>query len=372
MPYSDATIYFMSGTGNSRRAAGWIAEAAEAGGVRSCVVPLDQARPAEEVQAGAAHLVGIAFPTHGFTAPWAVIHFALRLPRRRGTHVLVMPTRAGSHIGAWFTPGLEGTGAYLIALILVLKGYDIRGVQALDMPTNWISVHPALLPSTVEGILVRARPRVAGWVQRILTGERVLRGWIPLLVGLLLLPISLSYLLVGRFGLAKLFFASERCNGCGLCFRNCPHKALRMWGRKNPRPYWTFSCESCMRCMNYCPEQAIEAGHSWGVILYFVMTLPAMGWLIHRLAGLLPWLERLYGTTLGAWVLEYPYMLLSIFLAYLLFTLVIRVPLVNRLFTLTTLTHYYRRYHEPGTKLADLRGRRGDEENGRRGGGTTG
>jgi len=33
----------------------------------------------------------------------------------------------------------------------------------------------------------------------------------------------------------------------------------------------------------------------------------------------------------------------------------LRVPLINRLFTVTTLTHYYRRYHEPDTTLNDLK-----------------
>lgn len=355
MPYQDALFYVMSGTGNSHRVAAWLAEDVAAGGATARVVPLDAARPAEEVAAGPAHLVGLAFPTHGFTAPWAVVRFALRLPRRRGTHALVMPTRAGSHIGAWFTPGLEGTGGYLIALLLLLKGYDIRAVQAVDMPSNWISLHPALLPSTVEGILARARPKVNALAQRIVAGERVLRGGVPLLLGLLLLPISLAYLLLGRFLLAKLFFANERCTGCGVCARNCPHHALRMWGRSKPRPYWTYACESCMRCMNYCPEKAVEAGHSWGLVLYFLTTFPLVDWLVHRAAGLFPWLSRAYATPLGSWLLEYPYKLLAIFLAYLLFTLLIRIPLINRLFTVTTLTHYYRRYREPGTGLRDLR-----------------
>ena len=355
MPYQDITIYVMSGTGNSRRVATWLAEDAAAAGAEAHIVPLDAARPAEEVQAGPDHLVGLAFPTHGFTAPWAVVRFALRLPRRRSTHALVVPTRAGSHIGSWFTTGLEGTGGYLIALLLFLKGYDVRGVLAVDMPSNWIALHPALLPSTVEGILARARPKVARLMARLLAGQRVLRGWVSFALGILLLPISLAYLLMGRFFLAKLFFANERCTGCGVCAKNCPHDALRMWGRKAPRPYWTYACETCMRCMNYCPEQAIEAGHSWGVVLYFLLTFPAVDWLVHRLAGLLPWLSRLYEHPLGAWVLEYPYNLLAIFVAYLLFTLLIRVPLVNRLFTLTTLTHYYRRYREPGTNLRDLR-----------------
>ena len=31
-------------------------------------------------------------------------------------------------------------------------------------------------------------------------------------------------------------------------------------------------------------------------------------------------------------------------------------PWINRLLTRVTPTHYYRRYHEPGTTLADLEG----------------
>ena len=67
-----------------------------------------------------------------------------------------------------------------------------------------------------------------------------------------------EYLEAGcRTGISRLDIA-----GCGLCVENCPNGALRLWGSDPARPYWTYSCESCMRCMGYCPEQAVEAGHS--------------------------------------------------------------------------------------------------------------
>lgn len=123
MPYQTATIYFMSGTGNSFRAATWLAEAAQEQGILAQVVPIGSGRPAEEIKEGAEHLVGLVMPTHGFTTPWQMLRFALRLPRRRGTHALVLPTRAGTKFGQVFLPGLEGTAGYLPALILALKGY---------------------------------------------------------------------------------------------------------------------------------------------------------------------------------------------------------------------------------------------------------
>ncbi len=138
--YKKSTIYYFTGTGNSYRVASWMGETATTQGINSCVASISGARPAEEIENGSENLLGLVFPTHGFTAPWHVIHFALRLPRRRGTHAFVTPTRAGTKI-IGFLPGMEGTAGYLIALILLLKGYILQGVQAVDMPSNWMALH---------------------------------------------------------------------------------------------------------------------------------------------------------------------------------------------------------------------------------------
>lgn len=78
-------------------------------------------------------LLGVVFPTHGLTAPWHVIRYALQLPAGKGKHAFVVATRAGTRIASVPLPGLEGTAGYLIALILVLRGYIVRGVMGLDI-----------------------------------------------------------------------------------------------------------------------------------------------------------------------------------------------------------------------------------------------
>ena len=352
--YQQATVYFYTGTGNSYRVAVWMADAVRRAGADVKLRSLRSARPVEEIGLGPRAFLGLVMPTHGFTTPWAMLRFALRLPRRRGTQAIAVATRAGAKIGSTYTPGVEGTATFLVALILGFKGYNIRGAIGIDMPSNWISLHPGLSPSTVSGIVSRARRRVASFMEAILTGRRRFVGWVSLAFGLLVSWLSLAYVLVGRFFLTKLFFASESCTGCGLCAERCPNQAIRMRGKRNSRPYWTFHCESCMRCMGFCPTRAVEASHLLAVGVYvlavIVARLPLLTWLSTRVPILGPL------DSVPLWLLESVYALAAIGLLYPLFHLVLRVPGINRFFSRATLTHYYRRYHEPETKFKDLEG----------------
>jgi formate hydrogenlyase subunit 6/NADH:ubiquinone oxidoreductase subunit I len=307
----------------------------------------------EEIGDGAKVLLGLVMPTHGFTTPWAMLRFAFGLPRRRGAHAVVIATRAGARIGSHYTPGFEGTAALLVAVILAAKGYRIRGTAGIDMPSNWIALHPGLSPRTVSGIVSRAKTKTAHLMSAVLSGSRRFMGWIVSLLGVFVLPISLAYLFLGRLFLAKLFFASDRCTGCGLCAENCPNGAIEMRGNgKYARPYWTFRCESCMRCIGYCPMHAVEASHLLAVGTYLlagtISSAAALNWLMARVPllaflGLVP-----------RWVLESANAVLALALIYPLFHLLLRMRGINWFFTHATLTHYYRRYHEPETGLKDL------------------
>jgi ferredoxin len=307
----------------------------------------------EAMPLAAPSFLGLFFPTHGFTAPWPVLHHACRLPSGRGTHAIVMPTRAGSKVGSLFLPGLEGTGGYLVALILALKGYSVRGVLAVDMPSNFMIAHPGFDEPTARAIIGRGQKKTSSFMETILGGRRRLGGWLPLLLGLVLLPVSLAYSVFGRFLLAKMMFSNSGCTGCGQCSAHCPFGAIRMQGRARARPYWTFSCESCLRCMAWCPNRAVESGHSLGALLAAVSIWPVPMLAAGAVASVMPLPASADGWGLQVLV-WYVYALLALLLTYAAVALAIRASLLNKFFTFTTLVHYYRRYHEPDTNLKDL------------------
>ncbi len=343
-----AVIYFYSGTGNSFRVAEWMAETMQQAGNGVTIIPFNHANLEKDFSQDT--LLGISTPTHGFTAPWSMIKFALRFPAGKGQSLLIAATRAGIRVLNFTVPGMMGSAAYLLALILSLKGYHVKGVRGLDMPSNWLALHPGL-PTQHVGIISDETEKITKhWVSEILAGKISLHGWLELALGILLFPFSMGYLIMGRLFLSKLFFAGEKCTGCGLCAAHCPTKAIKM---KNGRPYWTFSCESCMRCMGYCPTKAIEASHPLAVLLFWIFFLPVTAWGLDRFIQAL---SRMTAIQANWWSLpiEIGFNLIVIAILSEIFQWLARNRIMNKIFSLTTLTHYYRRYHQPMVRLASL------------------
>ncbi|MBM4346338.1 MAG: EFR1 family ferrodoxin [Deltaproteobacteria bacterium] len=346
MPPADRlTLWTFSGTGNTLLVARWMADAALELGIPSSIQHIDHRTRTDAIDANPGSLVGVLMPTHGFTTPWIVCKTLWRFPRSRGARAFCVATRGGLQFGRVFTPGLAGTACFLAALLLACKGYGVRGWLGVDMPSNWMSLHSALKPAKVQAIGERAKPVSQRFAHHVLGGGSwwfTRNAAYDLLLGLPLVPISLGYLVLGRAGLGKLFFATNACNACGLCVAACPVGAVQMRGE---RPFWTWDCESCMRCMSYCPRQAIDASHLFAVALCLVMTIP-----------LLPWL---YGAELPIW-LDWPLSTalwgLELAACYRLLFWASKAGWVRRVLSWTTATTLYRRHKQPDVRLKDLAG----------------
>lgn len=358
IPYKNLIIYFWSGTGNSYRVSTIMGEIAEKNSLNTRVCMIDNFNIASDIRNRNDDLVGIVFPTHGFTAPWYILKSVWKMPGSNSAHVFIVSTRAGLKFGKVFIPGISGSAVFIIALIMFLKGYSVRGFMSVDMPSNWYSLHPIQSRESQTAIIDRAKIRISQFMVKILQGSKeifTVNNLCEIVWGVLLSLISLGYLLIGRIFLAKLFFANKKCDGCAICADFCSVNAVKMVGKTNPKPFWKYNCESCMRCSAFCPRDAIEAGHSWGVILYFIMSVPAAAYVISL------FIDHYFGiknfeTHWSIGIINFLFYYPAIFISYYIFNKLVNIPAFNRIFTHTTLTHlpFWKRYREPGTRLKDI------------------
>jgi Pyruvate/2-oxoacid:ferredoxin oxidoreductase delta subunit/flavodoxin len=261
--YQKVIIYYFSGTGNSGNVALWLSQVAEEKGIESRIINIAQTDRRSIAPPETDSLVVFISPIHGFNYPPVMLNFLFRFPKGKNK-VVLMNTRAGMLIGKFITPGLTGFAFYLSALILLFKGFSIKAILPVDMPSNWISLHPGLNDTTVRYLHSKNKERVVNFAQKIFQGKSHFKA-LSEIYDILFAPIALGYFLVGRFFFAKTFYASRDCNNCDICIKSCPVKAII---KVDNRPFWTFNCESCMKCMSNCPKKAIETGH--GYIAAFV------------------------------------------------------------------------------------------------------
>lgn len=154
-------------------------------------------------------------------------------------------------------------------------------------------------------------------------------------------------------GAVKEIIERARAKTARLCAEHCPSGAIEMRRtERETRPYWTFRCESCMRCMPYCPAQAVEASHLLAVGFYWltgvVPAAAALAWMSAHVPLLSPLRH------VPRWIVSWICVLGIMSCAYPLFHRLLKARPLNWFFTHTTLTHVYRRYHEPMTTLKKL------------------
>jgi NAD-dependent dihydropyrimidine dehydrogenase PreA subunit len=275
-------IYYISGTGNARISAQWIADEAGQRGLKCVVRQIDRLENIDFPSPAENPLIGFAFPTHGFNAAPIMLRFIAGFPARLAKNVFLLNTRAGMKMGKIFLPGLTGLALVIPALILRLKGYKCIGFRPVDLPSNWIPLHPGIKQKVIESIFRRCEPIVRNFANQILDGKKIYSGLRSLPLDLLISPIAMGYYIGGRFFLSKTFMANNKCTNCGICIKECPTSSISLVMN---RPYWKLTCESCMRCLNHCPEKAIEATH--GLAIVFIVLISAINtWLILSLAGI--------------------------------------------------------------------------------------
>lgn len=215
------------------------------------------------------------------------------------------------------------------------------------MPSNWTAVHWGLNAENIQVIFKNGERKVKRIAREILAGHTVYKGFIPLVIGIVLSRISLMYLILAQLILSKLFFASNQCNGCRLCQKICPKQAITMIGNK---PYWKYSCDSCMACMNYCPQTAIQVSPFSVFLFSYIISTPVATWMAAMIGD-----HIMIGSPgIVAFSIQYIYTVSSVALVYLILHHLLRLKPIAALLTALSHTRYFRRYRAPGVSLKDI------------------
>jgi ferredoxin len=268
--WSSIYIYYISGTGNARISSEWIADEAGKKGVKTIVRQIDRLENIIIPDKSENSLIGFAFPTHGFNAAPIMLRFIAAFPKGLCKNVFLLNTRAGMKMNKIFLPGVSGIALLLPAFLLLLKGYRCVAFRPVDLPSNWIPLHPGIRKKVISSIFNRCERIVRDFTNKLLSGKKIYNGLYSLPLDILISPVAFGYYVAGRFFLSKTFIANYNCTNCGLCIKECPTSSIKL---VNKRPYWKLSCESCMRCLNNCPEKAIEAAHGMAVGFWLLITV---------------------------------------------------------------------------------------------------
>ena len=331
MLFQKLIIFYFSGTGNSQNVAQWILSAASKNNIESSTYNIADIDRNSIIPAPIDSLVVFVSPVHGFNYPPVMFNFIIRFPKGNNK-VILMDTRAGMLIGNYNLPGLSGAAFLFSSLMLKLKGYSIAGIKSVDLPSNWMSLHPGLNEKTVRSLHEKHKAQVIDFGEKILSGKKI---YIPLhefIIDILIAPISIGYYIVGRFLFAKTFYASGDCNNCDVCLKNCPVKAIV---KINNRPFWSFKCESCMRCMSNCPKRSIETAHGF-IISYCLYSSTLIGLLFYYFNSLF----FVVPNGFIRFVLETGLFLLFLGIFYRIIHYLMRFKFFERLMVYTSLTKY--------------------------------
>lgn len=351
MSLKNAEIYYFSGTGNARYCAYWAAEQLQKNNITTAVYNIAQQKRAIKEKIGQDTFIIMSGPTHGFNYPPALMNFIFRFPRTKyKNQVLLFNTRAGFRVFRLNIFGISGISMLLASLILLLKGYRIVGLRPVDLPSNWISLHPGVSKRMISAMFEIWEKKVKRSVQRILENKKAFRGLWYLPVDLALIPISVIYYFFGRRFLAKTFYVSHACTNCNICLNQCPVGAIK---KVDNRMYWKFTCESCMQCMNKCPERAIHTMHGITIAAWYLIFTFVFYYISIFIYALIPNAsENFFWNEIVITFIQFTFPLILIFILYYILHFFLRYRWFSKFMCFTSFTWFWwwRRYKAPSIK----------------------
>ncbi|HJC72567.1 MAG TPA: EFR1 family ferrodoxin [Candidatus Ruthenibacterium merdavium] len=223
-------IFYFSGTGNSRWAAQKIAALTndEAFDIIQCT---DVPDVTHETQ------IGLVFPIYAWGAPEPVLTFVKKIHRK--TQFTFGVCTCGEEAG--------------LAMKKFSRFFPLDSSYSLVMPNNYIIGADVDDEETARQKITAAKHAIEQLSREILQQKRTYHVHEGRFASLKSGLVHFGFEHFARS--TKPFYVTDACNGCGLCAAHCPANTISMAQKK---PVWAQRCFQCLRCINECPQAAIQ------------------------------------------------------------------------------------------------------------------
>ncbi|MCL6591005.1 MAG: EFR1 family ferrodoxin [Firmicutes bacterium] len=324
-------IHYFSGTGNSAAVAELAAGELQQSGFEPTLRSITEGRlPYSSTY----NYHVFIFPIYALSLPAIMKKYLRRLPPGRGTKTMVLAVCAG----------YEGRALYGAARILKRRGYDVQLSDTIICPGNFTQITNPSPAGEQDRIRACAAINAKAATSRFLAGK-ISKRTCGFLSRLWTGALGFLFTVFGRRFLGKSYVADEACVQCGKCARACPTGALRLV----KRPRWNYKCQACQRCINLCPQRAIQTSCARPVVFLGTMALSYYG--VARLAAapFMPVFDPAVEVILFvfAWLIGH---LVLVYLADKILFVLELIPGIRKLLGFS-FTKHYRRYLAPHFKV---------------------
>ena len=340
-------IHYFTGTGNTAHAVQMISEELKLAGHKVTIVQVNYGVLPPK---GAFDYHIVAFPVLSWAPPAMMSRYLQKLPLLNGIKVAILAINGALLSNGKLIAGYTGQALEEAEKILRRKRMDVFLTSNASFPDNWTQMTNPCDEEGLKAIIPQGEAQVHSFTAKFLLEERELYRCGALNIAWSWL-VARGFGKIGRRILGTFYIADEKCTGCAICAKTCPAQTIVM-EKKLPR--WKTRCEDCNRCINICPEKAIQVSLPL-MLIQITLNLILSVWFIKGVLDYvsliivgMPWLKLL---------VDIPLVIVAIYLAVwvslvpldFVFRQLMNSPAIRHYFT-KSFTKSFRRYSAPGFK----------------------